>query len=159
MRILKQNIIHDRRGRVLGYSAEHLSDDGRGRTRVVNRSVRFPCRGCGRPMDPTEPGIGRCEHCGAGPLCGSCGGTVQCGVCARRTCRCCRRGYVWAGTPLTACPPCFRRLNRRALYEQAVARQARTLNTAMHVERLRLQQAAFRLRLALTGSPHGRPRH
>jgi hypothetical protein len=149
MNIQKWTVETDPTGRVLSKSGEHLRDAGNGLTRVVRTVVRRRCCGCGRPLESAAQITGRCDCCPVGPLCIGC--ESRCASCARRVCRHCKRGFVWGTRPLTVCPNCLTRLHRRIAYEQRmVARRDRTAQRAM-TERLRLQQQALRLRIALRG--------
>lgn len=145
MRITKQFVTTDPRGKVIAYNVEHLSDDGRGRTTVVNRTIQARCRGCCRSIAVDDASTGLCDCCGRGKLCGAC--TCVCQVCSRRCCRRCRRGFVWGRTPINACPGCFARLNRRARYEQYELARRNALQASMMRQQARLREQAMRLQM------------
>ncbi|MFN0133653.1 MAG: hypothetical protein ACKVW3_14135 [Phycisphaerales bacterium] len=151
MRVTKHSLTTDPRGRTLAYHVEHLADDGRGRTTVVNRTIQARCRGCSRPLLATDSGIGLCDCCGKGFLCSTC--QCLCQVCSRRCCRRCRRGFVWGRAPLNTCPGCFRRLNRRAVYEQRVAERQAAFARGVQRHQERLRALAMRLQMLRMGHP------
>ncbi len=89
-RVVKEKIIRDSRGRIIGRQMEQLVDNGHG---IYSKSIQevIYCSGCGRPLTDVTQWQGQCDCCGDN-ICVFC--ISKCQTCGRRLCRRCRRSFV-----------------------------------------------------------------